>query len=89
MQANSESVQSLPVCFVSDSGTEVVQTHLLAYSSPDVFGVSRKHDQYHVEGSSMAQPCQTSWDLEFNGNLWWDYGRSAVLKHLDEKLRKR
>lgn len=26
MQANSESVQSLPVCFVSDSGTETVQS---------------------------------------------------------------
>lgn len=27
MQVNSESVQSLPVCFVSDSGTELVQSN--------------------------------------------------------------
>lgn len=77
------------MCFVSDSGTELVQIRLLMLSSPFGFGVSRKHDQYHVETSSTAQPCQTRWDLEFLGNLCWDYGRSAVLKDWDENLRKR
>jgi len=86
---NSKSVQSLPLCFVSDSGNEVVQIHLLMLSSPSGFSVSRKHDQYQVEGSSMAQLCQINWDLEFHGNLYWDYESSVVLKDWDEKLRKR